>query len=389
MLYVEVNEDHTVGGSHQAQYDLVTRLDPDRWKPLVLFYQDNVFAERLRAEGHDVFVFDELRAKELAIRHTRGRLRKWIDFAAAVVRRVRFLRQERVDLVHLNNTPVLGWSDWLPAARLLGIPCITSIMAIPEPVASRLKRRIMSSFDRYLPDSHFIVDMWAMWGLPAERMQVIHHGVDIEALRGKVGRSPDSIRRELEVPPERLLVAMVGNIRPWKGQHVVLKALSILPSSVRSHLYVVFAGATAPQHQAYEDELLDTVERLGLRDCVRFLGERRDVPEIFNAADIAVHSSVEPEPFGIVILEALALGTPVIAAAAGGPSEILTPQCGLTFHTRHPDRLAEHLTTLVNDPELRRRLGRAAVGRSDQFALERNVREHEAVYRGLFERPTS
>ncbi|HWC29103.1 MAG TPA: hypothetical protein VG845_03375, partial [Dehalococcoidia bacterium] len=93
ILYIEANEDGTVGGSHRVLFDLVCNLDRTRFEPVVLFYQNNVYVSRLRADGVDVLVLEEVRARERAIRRGGGRLAKLWENFATIVRRFRFLRQ--------------------------------------------------------------------------------------------------------------------------------------------------------------------------------------------------------------------------------------------------------------------------------------------------------
>jgi glycosyltransferase involved in cell wall biosynthesis len=184
VLHVEVNEDGTVGGSHQALYDLVKRIDRDLYQPVVLFYQDNVFSNALRAAGVEVITFERERERELAVRRSGRPVSKLLDIIfGAIHRRSRLLRSRSIDLLHLNNSPATGFDDWLPAARLSGIPCITSVMSVAPAVSGRIKRALMRRFDAVIPVSRYIRDNWAAAvGIPAERLHVVHHGVDIEAL---------------------------------------------------------------------------------------------------------------------------------------------------------------------------------------------------------------
>jgi glycosyltransferase involved in cell wall biosynthesis len=125
------------------------------------------------------------------------------------------------------------------------------------------------------------------------------------------------------------------------------------------------------------------VAETGLSDTVTFLGPRRDVPELLDAADVAVHASTIPEPGGIVVMEAMALGKAVIAANEGGHTEVVWPDAGLLFDTREPEQLAVYLAELVEDPARREELGAAARRRIEEFSLERNVRDTQSVYANL------
>lgn len=382
ILLVESNEDGTVGGSYQAQFDLARLLDRAGFQPVVLFNQDNLFAARLRALGIEVHIFEAERAVERAAYGSGQRSRKFREMGRAILRRRRFLQGRHIDLLHLNNHPSFTCYDWLPAARLAGIPCVVNAMGDAED--DRLvSRALMRRYDRVIAISEFMRGRMLELGIPDRRITTVYLGLDAQAYRARVRRSPSEVRQELGVPADRVLVVMVGNLKFWKGQHVVLEALAGLPGDLKGRLTVLFVGATAPMGERYAESLRDTVRREGLEDVARFVGSRQDVPDLVNAADICLHASVMPEPFGLVVLEAMALGRPMIAARIGGPAEILTPESGLLFDPAQPAELTAALSRLATDRLLRERIGQAALRRVEEFSLERNVAGNVQVYREL------
>jgi glycosyltransferase involved in cell wall biosynthesis len=382
VLLVESNEDGTVGGSYQAQFDLARLLGGAGFEPVVLFNQDNLFIARLRALGIEVHVFEAERALERAAYRSGRRTRKFPEMGRAILRRRRFLQTQRIDLLHLNNHPSFTCYDWLPAARLAGIPCVVNAMGDAED--DRLvSRALMRRYDRVIAISEFMRRRMREMGIPDRRITTVYLGLDAKAYRGRVRRLPSEVRQELGVPADRVLVVMVGNVKQWKGQHVVLEALAGLPGDLRERLTVLFVGATAPLGESYADSLRETVRREGLEEVARFVGSRQDVPDLVNAADICLHASVMPEPFGLVVLEAMALGRPMIAARIGGPAEILTPESGLLFDPARPAELTSALSRLATDRVLRERIGQAALRRVEEFSLERNVAGNIQVYREL------
>jgi len=381
VLLVEVNEDHTVGGSYQAQFDLARLLDRREFEPVVMFYQENIFAQRLRELGIEVHLFEAQRERERRINETAGRLRRLMKMGGAVVSRRDFLRHHRIDLLHLNNHPSLTCDDWLPAARLAGVPCIVNAMGEAPLEGGVVRGRLLKRYDRVVAISDHMRRRMLDLGIPDDRITTVHLGLDAPAYRKRVHRSPAEVRAEFGVPGDRVLAVMVGNVRRWKGQHVILAGLAEMAPAVRNRLRVLFVGAAAPSDAGYEAGLRQTVRERGLEDVVRFVGGRQDVPDLVNAADICLHASVIPEPFGLVVLEAMALSRPLIAAASGGPAEILTPDSGILFDTEQPAQLAGALTRLVEDAELRERMGKAAARRVEEFSLLRNLRGNVQVYR--------
>jgi glycosyltransferase involved in cell wall biosynthesis len=232
ILLVESNEDGTVGGSYQAQFDLARLLDRAGFQPVVLFNQDNLFVARLRALGIEVHIFEAERAVERAAYGSGQKSRKFREMGRAILRRRRFLQGRHIDLLHLNNHPSFTCYDWLPAARLAGIPCVVNAMGDAED--DRLvSRALMRRYDRVIAISEFMRGRMLELGIPDRRITTVYLGLDAQAYRARVRRSPSEVRQELGVPADRVLVVMVGNLKFWKGQHVVLEALAGLPGTSR------------------------------------------------------------------------------------------------------------------------------------------------------------
>lgn len=384
---MEFNDDGSVGGSYQFLHDHVRSLDRTRWAPEVVFFQDNRFVASLRAVGIPVHLWDDVRREEQAVQAASRLPGKAAGALAAIWRRARFLRARGISLLHLNNSPIYGYLDWLPAARLVRIPAITHVMGKHVPVGHQAKEWLARRFDRIIPVSRFIADQFVAEGYDADRMRLIHLGILVDEFRARVRTPAESVRQALGVRPGMVLVVMIGNLREWKGQHVLLEALVHVPAQARDRLHVALAGAATARDQGYADRLRALAAAPPLATMpVQFLGAREDVPDLVNAADIVVHASIEPEPFGLVVTEGMALGRPVIASHFGGPAEILTPETGFVFDPAQPTALAAILARLALDPALRAEVGRAAATRVHEFDTRRLAQRIAAVYDELMPR---
>ncbi len=381
VLLLEGNEDGTVGGSHQAQYDLVRLMDRTRFEPVVAYYQENRFAGLMREEGVEVLILDELRRREYRLR-TQGSApaKAWSILVGAIAERRRLIRSLGVDLVHLNNSPGSGFDDWLPAARLNGIPCVTFAMGNAPRELGRLQQAMAQRFDRIFVISDQVQRTFIEAGYPRDRLSMTQIGVDVQRFRKLRVRTREEVRRELGLPEEQVVACMVGNLRHWKGQHVVLEGLRRMDPEIRERLTVLFVGSVGPEFQDYFQGLEGQVAKWGLEGSVRFVGGRTDVPDILGASDLGLHASVLPEPFGLVVVEAMAMGIPAVATSHGGPATVVTPDTGITHSPEDPGELAEALTRLVQDPDLRLRLGANASARAEEYDARVMVREIQRVY---------
>lgn len=384
ILFVEANEDGTTGGSHRSLFELARRLDPERFQPVVLFYQENHFVDRLRAEGITVILYDEIRQREREARTSGQFVLKLLDIAAAVFRRRQTLRKHRIDLVHINNSPLVGCDDWLPACRLVRIPIVSSVRGDASGPQTRWQRFFFKRFDCVIPVARWLAEAMGRAGIPENRIRVVYNGVDTRGIRGRIQRNPQELRSELGIRAGDLFAVMVANIRPWKGQHAALDAFAEARER-NEELRLALVGDTGDEQENldYEGRLRAKAAQPALRGAVHFLGARSDVPDLFAAADVAIHASVDPEPFGLVIVEAMATGTPVIASNRGGPAEIVTDESGFLHDPSEPSELANILSALSNSDVLGS-MSQQAIERSDQFDIGWTVSNMQKLYDELF-----
>lgn len=173
-------------------------------------------------------------------------------------------------------------------------------------------------------------------------VEVVANGLDVEPETS----TPSALRRELGLP-EGLVVGVFSRLAEWKGQHVLVKALARLPG-----VSCIVVGDALFGEQAYAVSLGKLVEELGLADRVRFLGQRSDVPTLMRAVDVMVHPSIDPEPFGRTLVEAMLAGVPVIATDAGAASDILEAgRAGTLVPPNDPDVLAVAIEHVLGKPD--------------------------------------
>ncbi len=172
--------------------------------------------------------------------------------------------------------------------------------------------------------------------------------------------SRDHIRQSLELIPEEVALLLPARLQRWKGQDVAIRAIAQAKERRRLRLLVV--GDTMFGLEAeYLGHLQALVDDLGVRDRVQFLGFRTDLPDLYLASDIVLHTSREPEPFGLVVGEALSAGRPVIATRAGGILEQITHrENGWLIPGGRVEALADAIDHLVGDPALRNQLAAGA-----------------------------
>lgn len=175
---------------------------------------------------------------------------------------------------------------------------------------------------------------------------VVHNGIDAAPF-ADVDRAAvrAALVRDTGIPGEAPIVALFGRLSSWKGQDVAIAAIAAVPGA-----HLVLVGAAMFGDGAFEAALRRDVTARGIGDRVHFLGFRNDVAALMSGVDVIVHASTAPEPFGRVIAEAMMAGTPVIASAAGGATEIVEDGTGLLVPPGDVDALASAIRHLIADP---------------------------------------
>lgn len=174
------------------------------------------------------------------------------------------------------------------------------------------------------------------------------------------------VRRELGAENETVVILQVSRMEGWKGHLLHLDALSKLKDDDRWVCWMA-GGAQRPVEEQYMRSVEQKARDLGIGARIKFLGQRSDVPRLLAAADIFSQPNLGAEPFGIVFIEALAAGLPVVTTAMGGPREIIDSSCGMTSPPGDPDGVADSLGRLIDSPELRSELGRRGPDRARQL----------------------
>jgi len=216
--------------------------------------------------------------------------------------------------------------------------------------------------DLLIANSAFTADTVAPIFGSASR-EIVHAPIDVSRVVLAAGERA-AIRRALTTPDDAVVVVQASRLESWKGHATLLRALAALKGGP-SWMCWIAGGAQRATEQRYAESLRALVDQLGIGGRVRFAGERTDVPRLLAAADVYCQPNSSPEPFGIVLIEALAAGLPVVTTASGGALEIVDDTCGrLVPDSADAGEWASILRSFVGEPRLRARLGAAGPSRA-------------------------
>lgn len=380
MRVLYVNQTAQVSGAERSLLGLIEGLG-ERVEPLVACPDGELVGElRERGVRRLAIVGTGASFRLHPLHTTRGVAE--IGVSALQVRRL--VARRRPDLVHANTTRAA--LPALLARRRSGPPAIAHIRDWAPP--GRFSRFVLGTIarraDAVLANSAYVARR--LEGLPLRgTLRTIHNAVDLGRFDpGAVDGG--ALRAELGLGPETLVLSVVAQLTPWKGQDDAVEALAELVVGGLDAVLLLagsakFAGAgTRFDNAAFERRLRGLVAERGLGERVRFLGERDDVPVVLAATDALLLPSWR-EAFGRIAVEAMAMGVPVVATSEGGPAEIVRDGVdGLLLPPRDPALWASRLRGLA-EPERRVEMGRNGRERARSFGLE----AHAAAVMSLYE----
>lgn len=393
VLYCEGNIDGTIGGSYYSLLFLVAGLDRSKFDPVVVFRTSNPLISRYNENGIRTLVVPKPKPTVLVKPGSSGSplsavLRPVLRNVQRVINLVRFLpldamrcrrllRQEKIDIVHLNNS-VIRNHEWMLGAFLAGVPCITHERGINGSY-SWLSRFLASRIDGVISISQAVKDSLDVGGVTTKTSAVIYNGIDPGEM--KVDTPNEAIRERHGIPLDATLIGVIGNIKRWKGQETAVRAL---PAVLEQHpnTYCLFIGDVADDDRPYFQGLNELTESHKITDRVIFTGYTSDVPDYMNALDVVLHTSVDPEPFGRVLIEAMSLRKPLIGAAAGAIPEIIdNGHTGLTFQPGDAGDLARCINEVLGASESAERMGAAGYERLESlFHIDTNIAKTQNYY---------
>ncbi|WP_157959631.1 glycosyltransferase family 4 protein [Devosia submarina] len=310
------------------------RSNLENSKIKILLPKSGELSERLQTENYDVRIASIWIARKA--NGVLGNLTQLFKLPMSIISARRNINQSA--LTYINTSVVF---DYILASRFAKTPVVIHVREIPTGFARRILRAVML-FSRGTIIFNSQATMQA-FELPADRKQVvIYNGSSIPNI--------NSPRAAFSSPTNEVRILVVGRINKWKGQDLLIQAVSSLPEEMRNRVRVRIAG-TAFEGTDDFTVLQDMVERSPVRTTTEFMGFVADPTDLYQWSDIVVVPSKKPEPFGLVAIEAMGHQRVVVAAAHGGLKEIvIDQQTGLLFVPGSQLDLAAKIEELISNP---------------------------------------
>ena len=352
-------------GSDRVCLWIMEALIGNGWEVEIVLPSAGDLAGAAAALGVPVHTIDPVPLRRADVGTIRG-LSGPLRWPAGIPRLVSIARSGGFDLVHTNTLPALG--GWV-AARAAGLPLVWSVHEILLPFRYLgWYQRLVRDADAVLCCSRAVTEQFQP--SLAARCRVVHSGADLpERHRGTV---------PFHHPPWQ--ISMVGRLNGWKGHDVLVDATRILVGEGYDVAALLIGGTFGADDRPLR-RLTEQVSTSGVSERIRVLGHRPDAIDLVAGSDVFTLPSTRPEPFGIALVEAMALARPCVASASGGPLEIVQSGVdGILVHPGDPESLAGAIAGFIDDPSRAIEIGARAAVRALDFDRSRMTDEILAVY---------
>ena len=322
------------------------------WRCPVVFLKPGAFVDVLKEAG-----FSEVSVLDV-------RFRRPVICAGAILKLLREIKARRVDMVF----SWLGYGQLFGgiAALLAGVPSIWYQIGAANGMMDRIATLLPAC--RILCVSHHVAKrQGGMW--PRRPVATVWPGINLQpfVMAGREDRA--RLRARLGLPVEGFQAVMVGRLQRWKGMHTAITAMPQVRAAFPDARLVIVGGVHALEPE-YLPELEGMISRLGLKDCVYMAGLQSNVSEWMSSADVVIHAS-QDEPFGIVAIEAMACGRPMIAGSDGGVGEAVRDEIeGIHVPFGDYARLACAMNQLFGNSAAAAEMGQRGLERAKLFTRE-------------------
>ena len=351
-------------GSDRSLLNIVKYINKKKYKIFVLLPTDGALKNEIKKIPEvrvDIFELAVLRRKNLS---PKGAIRYIRDFVVSYQFLKRYVREYEIDIVDTNTSVIFVGAI---VAKRNGL---RSIWHVREIIKSNFENRVISSIIQRYADCVIVNSKATGENLKANKNK-------IEVVYNAVEEQKQSPRKQHEA----LTVGMAGRINRWKGQSLFVDVAERVKREFPEVIFKI-AGETYIGEENIKQELIDYIKEKGLSQTVQLLGQVDDMLAFYSSIDVLVLPSIQPEPFGLVLIEAMECGVPVIATNHGGPMEIIEDGVsGYLVDYSEATQMANRVIELLLDKEKRLSIGsEGKIRKRGLFSVCEMVKKMERIY---------
>ncbi|NHM02732.1 glycosyltransferase family 4 protein [Flavobacterium difficile] len=361
-------------GSDKTLLYLVVNLDKNKFYPIVILPNDGPLKKELEKENIKVIITPVLKLHRKMF--TPSNLLQFInDFFKGIKTIKSIKKQHKIDFIYSNTLAVLLGFFYCFFHKTKHIWHVHEIIESPKIFAKLFRLLLNNSTNTFV--IHNSIATSNFWNCKGKNV-VIWNGIDtFPELKNE---EKDTIRRIILNTDSELVLALVGRISRWKGQMLLLEVFNELIQT-HQNIKLVYIGSTPPNQEHFLSSLNDKIGEYNLIKKVEIIPFQENINQLWQSIDVAIVPSTEPEPFGMVAIEAMMAQKPVVAANHGGLTEIVVNnQTGFLVEPNNKTALKEALEKLIYNPELRKTFGEQGYQRAvESFSIQNYVTKIEDI----------
>jgi glycosyltransferase involved in cell wall biosynthesis len=342
-------------GADRILLELVSGMKEDGWEPIIILPNQGPLVQEFEAIGVKVIImaFPVLRRKYF---NPSGILSFFSQITKYTKEITKIIKEYNVSIVHSNTLAVLPGIFAAKKSNISHIWHVHEIITSPSFLTKMLSMLAYRYSDKVVTVSKAVKNHFVK-GYPRTESKtvVIYNGINSNKF--KPDQNIDRYEK-LGLPPETKIFGMIGRINRWKGQLDLLSAAEeVLNKIPESHC--LFVGGVFENETQFRDKLLQGIASKGLDNRITVLDFQKDPENVHRYFDVFILPSIEPDPLPTVVLESMSTGVPVVAYSHGGAPEMVKDnETGYLVEVKNTKIMAERIMTLLNNPELKNRMGK-------------------------------
>ena len=366
-------------GSDKTLLLLIRHINRERFCPVVILPNEVPLKKALELENIEVYIAPVIKLhRKMFTPKNMVSLLKQIKQAFRIVNKIN--ENYNFEIVYSNTLAVLLGYLFAKKNRIKHVWHVHEIIESPKIVA-KIFRFLLHTKSNFFTiyNSNATADFWKSSSQKNIDFEVVTNGLEVPSSPLLVNEIV-SIRKEIFDVNNEIVIGLVGRINKWKGQFILLEAFSKLIKKYPD-LRLIFVGSTTENQSYILKELTAKIDAFQIVNQVKIVPFQPDINKIWSAIDIAIVPSVEPEPFGLVAVEAMLAKKPVIASNHGGLTEIVIHEhTGFLVQPNNVTDLVNAIETLVNDEAKRLEMGEKGYVRAvEEFSIYKYVSNIEKI----------
>ncbi|MGV8993405.1 MAG: glycosyltransferase family 4 protein [Flavobacterium sp.] len=376
-------------GSDKTILMFICSVDKTKYKPIVVIPFEGPLTEELRKNDITVIIAPVLKLYRKMF--TPAGLLKFAQEYQDGMKALEDLHKKyNFSLVYSHTLAVLIGILFARKLNIKHLWHVQEILAKPKLINQTFKKLLSSEYnDIAIYDSKETMRFWIEGNEKlTAKSDFVWNGLDVSKYQEVSEATIEGIRTKFfQVTKDETVIGLVGRINSWKGQQLLLEAFNKIAAKY-PEVKLVFIGSAPPNQEFFEEDLIARVKEFKLQERVVIIPFQTNINDFWASIDIASVPSTEPEPFGMVAIEAMLHAKPVVAADHGGLTEIVLPgETGFLFKNNNADSLAVHLEKVIVDKDMQKRFGKAGKERVySTFTLEKHTEKIEKIFEDILEK---